>query len=75
MQVIKFVAGAVLAGRVLPRDAGYRLRDAEQSQLAIARVRSSYAALLNAWALYWMTPPAQWIGDRAPIRHHLHPSA
>ncbi len=55
--------------------AGYPLRDAEAAWLDFARVRATYASLLNAWALYWMTPPAQWIGDRSQIRHHEYPGA
>lgn len=52
--------------------AGYTLRDGQQAWDDFAQVRSSYASLLNAWALYWMTPPAQWIGDRSVLRHHRH---
>ena len=28
-----------------------------------------YAGRVNALALYWATPPAQWIGDRSPLKH------
>jgi hypothetical protein len=48
--------------------AGYRLRDADQSWADFARLRSEYAGRVNALAHYWASPPAQWIGDRSPLR-------
>jgi len=49
--------------------AGYRLRDREQAWEQFQERRSSYAAPLNAMALYWAIPPAQWIGDRSYRPH------
>jgi hypothetical protein len=28
-----------------------------------------YAGRVNALAHNWASPPAQWIGDRSPLRH------
>lgn len=36
---------------------------------AFAQLRSGYAARLNEMALYWVTPPSMWIGDRGAVRH------
>jgi hypothetical protein len=49
--------------------AGFTLRDADESWANFARLRSEYAGRVNALARYWATPPAQWIGDRSPIKH------
>lgn len=49
--------------------AGYRLRDAEESWSSFARQRAEYAGRVNALAHYWATPPAQWIGDRSPLKY------
>ena len=49
--------------------AGYRLKDAEESWAAFAKLRSSYAGSLNALARNWAVPPAQWIGDRSYMPH------
>jgi Ion channel len=48
--------------------AGFRLRDADDSWASFARLRAEYAGRVNALARYWATPPAQWIGDRSPLR-------
>jgi len=48
--------------------AGFRLRDADQSWALFSRLRMEYAGRVNALARYWATPPAQWIGDRSPLR-------
>jgi len=48
--------------------AGFRLRDADESWASFARLRAEYAGRVNALARYWATPPAQWIGDRSPLR-------
>ncbi|HLZ27581.1 MAG TPA: potassium channel family protein [Chloroflexota bacterium] len=54
--------------------AGYKLRDPDESWTMFARLRSEYAGRVNALAHYWASPPAQWIGDRSPLRfrrvHH-----
>ena len=49
--------------------AGFRLRDAEESWASFAHHRAEYAGRVNALAHHWATPPAQWIGDRSPLRH------
>jgi hypothetical protein len=49
--------------------AGFLLEDADQSWVSFSRLRQSYAGRVNALARYWATPPAQWIGDRSPLKH------
>jgi hypothetical protein len=49
--------------------AGFVLEDADLSWDRFARMRQEYAGRVNALARYWATPPAQWIGDRSPLRH------
>jgi hypothetical protein len=49
--------------------AGYKLRDADLAWANFSRLRLEYAGRVNALAHYWATPPAQWIGDRSPLRH------
>jgi len=49
--------------------AGFRLKDADQSWANFGRMRMDYAGRVNALARHWATPPAQWIGDRSPLRH------
>jgi ion channel len=48
--------------------AGFRLQDADKSWASFSRLRLEYAGRINALARYWATPPAQWIGDRSPLR-------
>ena len=48
---------------------GFALREAEESWAAFARLRVEYAGRVNALARYWATPPAQWIGDRSPLKY------
>ena len=43
--------------------------DADGRGTSFARLRQEYAGRVNALARYWATPPAQWIGDRSPLRH------
>ncbi len=50
--------------------AGYQLRDADLAWSLFADLRSLYAVRLNSLATYWLTPPAQWVGDRSVTRHH-----
>ncbi len=50
-------------------DAGWTLHDADAAWDRFVTLRSGYAARLNEMALYWVTPPALWIGDRGAIRH------
>jgi hypothetical protein len=51
--------------------AGYQLRPEAESWEAFQRYRSEYAGRINALASYWATPPAQWIGDRSPLKHRV----
>jgi Ion channel len=50
---------------------GWHLLDADTSWERFVGVRSAYATRLNAMALYWVTPPSMWIGDRGAMRHPL----
>jgi len=52
--------------RGTPATGGRRLGafDADASWERFVALRSDYATRLNAMALYWVTPPAMWIGDR-----------
>ena len=50
------------------RAAGYALRDGDEAWVNFARLRAEYAGRVNALARYWATPPAQWIGDRSPLK-------
>ncbi|HYW23365.1 MAG TPA: potassium channel family protein [Terriglobales bacterium] len=43
--------------------AGYRLRAESEGWEAFRRLRAEYAGRVNALAIYWVTPPAQWIGE------------
>ena len=49
--------------------AGWRIRDQDRAWQAFVGLRSEYAARLNDMALFWVTPPALWIGDRGAVRH------
>jgi hypothetical protein len=49
--------------------AGFVLEDADRSWDNFVRLRREYAGRVNALARYWATPPAQWIGDRSPLKH------
>ncbi|MBV9172820.1 MAG: two pore domain potassium channel family protein [Chloroflexi bacterium] len=48
--------------------AGFRLQDADLAWANFSRLRQEYAGRINALARNWATPPAQWIGDRSPLR-------
>jgi hypothetical protein len=50
--------------------AGFRLAPEEASWKMFSKLRADYAASLNAMARLWVTPPAQWIGDRPAIVRH-----
>ena len=50
--------------------AGYALADADRAWRAFSARRSHYAARLNLLAEFFLSPPSQWVGDRAPIGHH-----
>jgi hypothetical protein len=49
--------------------AGYRLRPEPEAWEAFRRLRAEYALRINSLATYWASPPAQWIGDRSPLRY------
>jgi Ion channel len=49
--------------------AGWTVDERDEAWTAFAELRSRYAARLNEMALYWVTPPAMWIGDRGAVRH------
>jgi hypothetical protein len=51
--------------------AGYAVRARDEAWQRFAGLRSGYAGRVNALARYWSTPPAQWIGDRSPLRYPL----
>ena len=51
------------------RRAGYRIGDPESAWQAFSKMRGEYAGPLNAMARQWLTPPAQWIGDRSVVSH------
>src|SRR5579859_6823476 len=57
--------------------AGFELEDPDRSWDSFVRLRQEYAGRVNALARHWATPPAQWIGDRSPLRdprlHTLRP--
>ena len=48
--------------------AGYALKPEADGWAAFQRLRSEYAGRVNALAGHWASPPAQWIGDRSPLR-------
>jgi hypothetical protein len=50
------------------RRAGYALSSEVDGWEAFQRLRSQYAGRVNALANHWASPPAQWIGDRSPLR-------
>jgi Ion channel len=49
--------------------AGFRLRDADLAWANFSQMRMEYAGRVNALARNWASPPAQWIGDRSPLKH------
>lgn len=53
------------------RQAGVPMRERERAWTEFAEIRSTYATRLNTIAQYWHIPPAQWVGDRSLIPHHL----
>ena len=48
--------------------AGFALKPEADGWEAFQRLRSDYAGRVNALATHWASPPAQWIGDRSPLR-------
>ena len=48
--------------------AGFQLQDRDLAWARFSRLRMEYAGRVNALARHWATPPAQWIGDRSPLR-------
>ncbi len=51
------------------REAGLPLRDDGAGWEEFGRIRSRYAASLQAMAHFWAIPPAMWIGDRSALPH------
>ena len=66
-----------LAARMRLSNAGFELRDANESWDAFSRHRAVYALHLNHLARHFSAPPAQWIGDRSTVvyasHHDVHP--
>jgi Ion channel len=52
------------------RAAGYHLGDQQTAWNAFSRLRTEYAGALNEMARLWVTPPAEWIGDRSVDPRH-----
>jgi hypothetical protein len=50
--------------------AGFHLTESAAAWHGFTTRRGHYASRLNWFALFWMSPPAQWIGDRSALRHH-----
>lgn len=48
--------------------AGFQLQDRDLAWARFSRLRMEYAGRINTLARHWATPPAQWIGDRSPLR-------
>lgn len=48
--------------------AGFQLQDHDLAWARFSRLRMEYAGRINTLARHWATPPAQWIGDRSPLR-------
>ncbi|HEX4213206.1 MAG TPA: potassium channel family protein [Candidatus Dormibacteraeota bacterium] len=48
--------------------AGYQLLPADEGWEKFRELRAQYAAQIDALARYLAVPPAQWIGDRSPLR-------
>jgi hypothetical protein len=61
------------AAREELRTSGFRVDESAKAWEAFALSRSEYAAALNALAKQWVTPPAQWIGDRSVVTRHSGP--
>lgn len=65
-----------MAARERLQRAGFQLQDADTAWANFSRLRLEYAGRVNALARYWATPPAQWIGDRSPLKfRHPHQPA
>jgi hypothetical protein len=54
------------------RDAGLPIAESvETCWTEFGRIRSRYAASLQAMAHFWAIPPAMWIGDRSALPHGM----
>ncbi|MDQ6899253.1 MAG: potassium channel family protein [Candidatus Dormibacteraeota bacterium] len=60
------------AARTRLAGAGYRLRPEAEAWEAFREQRGRYAVRINSLAEFWASPPAQWIGDRSPLKHRVH---
>ena len=52
------------------RRAGYRIGDPRAPGRPSRKCGGECRGPLNAMARQWLTPPAQWIGDRSVVSHH-----
>jgi hypothetical protein len=52
--------------------AGYRLRPEADGWEAFREMRAAYAGRVNALAIYYASPPAQWIGEAHILAHAGH---
>jgi Ion channel len=53
---------------------GYPLHPEAEAWAAFQDIRADYAGRINELARHFVIPPALWIGDRSPLRHHTgHP--
>jgi hypothetical protein len=51
--------------------AGYRLKPEAEAWEAFRRQRAEYAIRISSLANFWASPPAQWIGDRSPLKYRV----
>jgi hypothetical protein len=54
-------------------EAGYVLAPRDNAWPAFEGARATYAARLEAMALYWATPATSWLGDPVALRAPVHP--
>ena len=54
-------------------EAGYVLAPRDTAWPAFEGARATYAARLEAMALYWATPATSWLGDPVALRAPVHP--
>ena len=54
-------------------EAGYTLEARDIAWPAFEGARATYAMRLEAMAVYWATPAAQWLGDPVALRLPVHP--
>jgi ion channel len=59
------------AARARLERAGYRLKPEAEAWEAFRRQRAEYAVRISSLATFWASPPAQWIGDRSPLKYRV----